>query len=264
MAHADPELLALLALGEDVDAAVADHVRDCAACAQDLDGLREVVAVGRAIEPADTPIAPDPDLWRRISAALAEPVAAASPAFQPSGPPPVPASAVPAPAVSAPAATVLALPRRRRTGLVAVAAGVVGLAVGLAFAGLPSLLDEDTAPSAAPTAPPGEVVLARATLAPLPDRSLGGTAAVVAADGGRVLQLRLAGSLPGEGYREVWLLTPDAKGLVSLGALPSVEADIALPAGLDLAAFPIVDVSQEVFDGNPAHSADSLSRGTLG
>jgi hypothetical protein len=36
-----------------------------------------------------------------------------------------------------------------------------------------------------------------------------------------------------------------------------------IPDGLDLAEFPVVDVSREPLDGDPAHSSDSISRGTL-
>jgi hypothetical protein len=36
-----------------------------------------------------------------------------------------------------------------------------------------------------------------------------------------------------------------------------------VPAGLQLADFPVVDVSDEPLDGNPAHSTVSIVRGTL-
>jgi hypothetical protein len=67
----------------------------------------------------------------------------------------------------------------------------------------------------------------------------------------------------GEGaYLELWLLAEDLSGLVSLGpARPGTHAP--LPDGLDLAAFPVVDVSREPLDGDPAHSGDSLLRGRL-
>ena len=65
------------------------------------------------------------------------------------------------------------------------------------------------------------------------------------------------------GFREVWLLTPDVKGLVSVGTLAGPSGRFALPAGLDLAEFSVVDVSEEQFDGNPAHSGNSIVRGAL-
>jgi len=36
-----------------------------------------------------------------------------------------------------------------------------------------------------------------------------------------------------------------------------------LPDDLDLAAYPVVDISEEPFDGNPGHSGDSIVRGVL-
>jgi hypothetical protein len=64
-------------------------------------------------------------------------------------------------------------------------------------------------------------------------------------------------------YREVWLLRPDVSGLVSLGMLEGDQGRFDLPDGLDLADYPVVDVSEEHFDGDPAHSGDSVVRGDL-
>ena len=45
--------------------------------------------------------------------------------------------------------------------------------------------------------------------------------------------------------------------------MTSESGTFALPAGLDLSEYPIVDVSDEPVDGNPAHSSVSIVRGTL-
>jgi anti-sigma-K factor RskA len=66
-----------------------------------------------------------------------------------------------------------------------------------------------------------------------------------------------------DGLREVWLLRADASGLVSLGLLDGATGRFSIPAGIDLAEFPVVDVSAEPADGNPGHSGDSIVRGTL-
>ena len=66
------------------------------------------------------------------------------------------------------------------------------------------------------------------------------------------------------GFREVWLLTPDVSGLISVGTLEGTSGRFDLPDGLDLDEFSVVDVSEEQFDGNPAHSGDSIVRGPLG
>jgi len=108
-------------------------------------------------------------------------------------------------------------------------------------------------------------VLATATLEPLPGWDASGSAMVeTGADGSRVLVVDLSHDAPsGEGFREVWLLKPDVSGLVSLGTLEGTSGRFDLPAGLDLSQYSVVDVSEEQFDGNPAHSGDSIVRGPL-
>ena len=61
----------------------------------------------------------------------------------------------------------------------------------------------------------------------------------------------------------MWLLGADGKRLVSLGLLDGTTARFPLPPEVDLSQFPVVDVSLEPADGNPAHSGDSIVRGTL-
>lgn len=52
--------------------------------------------------------------------------------------------------------------------------------------------------------------------------------------------------------------------MISIGMLDASEGGkFPLPAGIDLAAFPVVDISLERFDGDVTHSADSILRGTL-
>ena len=62
----------------------------------------------------------------------------------------------------------------------------------------------------------------------------------------------------------MWLLDESAEKLVSLGTLGAGDTGVfPVPADLDVALFPVVDVSREPLDGNPAHSTDSVVRGTL-
>jgi hypothetical protein len=63
--------------------------------------------------------------------------------------------------------------------------------------------------------------------------------------------------------REVWLLTADASGLVSIGFLDGTTGTFRVPAGVDLATYPVVDVSAEPDNGDPNHSGDSIVRGEL-
>ena len=105
--------------------------------------------------------------------------------------------------------------------------------------------------------------LAQAELAPVDQHSATGSARVVEAkDGQRTLEVRVDKN-EARGYQEVWLIAPDLTRLVSLGVMTSESGTFPVPAGLDLAEYPIVDVSDEPVDGNPAHSSVSIVRGTL-
>ena len=114
-------------------------------------------------------------------------------------------------------------------------------------------------------------MLAEAELDPLPEwaGSTGDARVEEAKGGGRDLVVTTSGGARAGGYREVWLISRDLisrdlTALVSLGVLEGNTGTFAIPAGVDLADYPIVDVSQEPLDGNPAHSGDSILRGTVG
>ena len=68
---------------------------------------------------------------------------------------------------------------------------------------------------------------------------------------------------PGDGFREAWLINAAGEQLVSLGVVDGSSGRFVIPAGLDLADYRLVDVSEEPFDGDPAHSGDSIVRGQL-
>ncbi|MGX9900602.1 anti-sigma factor domain-containing protein [Arthrobacter sp. SA17] len=85
---------------------------------------------------------------------------------------------------------------------------------------------------------------------------------VETADGARKLEIQLSKD-EAQGYQEVWLIAPDLSRLVSLGVMNSPSGTFDVPTGLNLSDFPIVDVSDEPVDGNPAHSSISIVRGTL-
>ena len=63
-------------------------------------------------------------------------------------------------------------------------------------------------------------------------------------------------------FAEVWLINEDLTEVVSLGPVRE-DGSYVVPAGLDPQDFPVVDVSLEPFDGDPAHSGDSVLRGVL-
>ena len=109
------------------------------------------------------------------------------------------------------------------------------------------------------------VVLASGPLAPLTESAPAGDAEVVEVDGHHRLRVTLEDAPDaGEGYLEVWLLRPDVSGMVTLGVLEGDAGEFLLPPGLDLRDYPVVDISRERVDGDPAHGGDSLVRGEVG
>ena len=110
---------------------------------------------------------------------------------------------------------------------------------------------------------PPEIV-ASVALEPLADYSTTGTATVEIVDGTEMLAVDVTGLPSTAGYFEVWLLAPDASSMIALGTLGAGESTVLpLPAGVSLADYPVVDISAEPYDGDPAHSTDSVVRGTL-
>ena len=83
-------------------------------------------------------------------------------------------------------------------------------------------------------------------------------------DGGDVLAVDVRGLPTTDGYFEVWLLAPDASSMIAIGTLGVGDTGVfPLPPGVSLTDYPIVDVSDEAYDGDPTHSTDSVVRGTL-
>lgn len=284
MAHLDEDLLALLALGErDATAAETSHLARCAECRDLLDGFWRTVAAAR-VDPAGAELAaPGGHTWAAIHTGLglapalaadplaadplaADPLAAAPPAplrpstgRRPVAPPPD------YPPRTGPAGR---LPRRA-PWLLGAAAGILLGAAGAWMAW--SVLGQSTPPAAGPapsTAPapgtgPAAAVIGEAVLTPLGGHSARGRALVEQLpDGTRQVVV----TLPQQqltGYREVWLGSADLSRMVSLGVLGQGSHAFVVPGGLDLAAYPVLDVSDEPYDGDPAHSADSLARGKL-
>jgi anti-sigma-K factor RskA len=89
-----------------------------------------------------------------------------------------------------------------------------------------------------------------------------GTAELVERNGTLQLRLATSGLEEPDGFTEVWLINTDLTELVSLGPIRD-DGTYDLPAGLDPAQFPIVDVSFEPLDGDPQHSGNSVLRGEL-
>ena len=247
--HVSADDLALRALGEELADVPESHLATCPHCQSELDQLRAVVATARAVEPADHPAPPPAAVWDGIVAELGLGAAGDEEGVDGDGG-----------GDGAPAAPVTPLPaqrsgRRPATWLLAAAAAVVGLVVGVGATLLVGAGNDD------------EPVVASTELTVLADDTPGGDAEILRSGSGRVLQLDVPTlSKETDGFYEVWLLDEDAKRLVSIGLLDlsqGTSARFPIPDDLDVAEFPVVDVSVEPADGDPAHSGDSVVRGTL-
>ena len=266
MPHCDPDVLALVALGELASDADHRHLRQCDTCRDEVTSLREVVDAVRVDVPAGPAVAPPPQVWSAIAAATGVSVAPRTVA------PGAPDAVVPAP---------VDLEHRRasrdrgqgrgagaRTGrrpalALAAAALVIGAAGGSLVTGL--IVGDRSAPSvqATPPSPRPTVVgttrLAGLALAP----AASGTASVVSTAAGPRLQVDVAalGKAP-DGFYEVWLIDRQVKRMVPVGVLQGRSGQFAIPADLDLATYPVVDISVQ-HPGDTGHSGRSVLRGTI-
>ena len=234
-AHVAEELPALLA-GEcdrSQTLAVAAHLRSCPLCRDELVSVAVAASTLRAAARAERarpgPAWPGPGLSEGPS---------------PNGDgsePALPAWLTHPPRRRVPARRFAAI-----AAAVVVVAGAVAAAIGLTGAGSP--------------------VVGRATLHPL-DAAAGasGNITVTASSGGRLMAVRTAG-LPapgGQHFYEVWLLDPVTLKMLPMGALPpSGQASYGVAVSL-MAGYSAVDISLQADNGNPAHSAVSVLRGSL-
>ena len=229
MSHLDPDTIALIALGESALPEDIEHVRGCLPCQGELDELTAVADSARAISSQDRPVAAPAQVWDRIESELA------------TGSRTIPAPVTPQ-------------VHRKSRAMFALAASVGILIGGL---GTYAVVASDSADKTS-------TLVAQASLEPLRDVTEPAAASVQQIDGREVLYVQASGLPATDGFYEVWLLAPDSSNMISVGMLDASEGGkFPLPAGIDLAAFPIVDISLEQFDGDVTHSADSILRGTL-
>jgi anti-sigma-K factor RskA len=226
--HLDEELLAQWAFEQvEPDAEAAEHLRTCAACTAQLAELRQLVVAADGLPAVETPPA---EVWRRVTAELGLSGESASSSLDSRG-----------------AGGVSGGWTRRAVALAAGVAVIAGIGIGV---GGTLLLGSDDQP------------LAVVQLSPLAGKTGSGTAGLV--DGGRQLKVSASGLVAAGGYYEVWLINEDGKRMVSLGVLAAGhDGTFQVPGDLPAQGYRIVDVSLEPDDGNPAHSLDSVIRGTL-
>ena len=255
MQHCDAEPLALLALG---DAVATDqdtrHLRQCAACRAELDQLTAIVSAGRRIEPDDAVAQAPPQVWQDVRSALDLPADLVP--FVPS--PPAAAEAEASPGSSGVVDLSAARAARRGSPWYLAAAAVLGVAVGSLATATMSGSGEQAE----------QVVVASSSLSAVQTAAgdpIDGEATVVERNGQEYLQVQIDGLTGSSAFFEVWLLKPDLSGMVSMGALAGGSAgQFVIPSGISIEEYSVVDISREPLDGDPAHSKDSLARGTLG
>lgn len=297
--HTNPEVLALLALGE--DNATPDeraHVDVCPICRRDLAELAHLTGVGRAVEDARPLESPSPEVWRRIQAELGFRVtdSAVIPVAPPGGETAVPPGATAAdPVTPVPAPDPVATPdldeatetgraligpstpadadliTLRRPGDTSPPSGrssrrrrllALALAAVLALVvgfGLGLGWNAASRPSA--------TVIGQAELQPgnaAWDGATGEATLERDANGERVLIVRATTPRPVPGIRTVWIMDNSHKNMQTVGQLAGSEGRFTIDPATNLADFPVVDVSEEpANDVDPLHSGITILRGTL-
>jgi hypothetical protein len=219
----------------------------------ELAALRRVVAVGRSLRESDRRRSDPPDeLWSRIDA---EVFGAASPSGTATSSAATSSAATSSAASSTGAQVVdLASARRARRAPLLAAAAVAVLVLGAL--GIWAANGEDS----------------RDELVASTDLSLlagggSGRAELRQRDDGVHLVVDVAELSPAEqaDFYELWLLTPEGGDPQSMAKFdqPDGRLDVRLPDGTDTAAFPVVDISEEIDDGDDTHSGLSILRGSF-
>lgn len=238
---------------DDLAAAAVDGTDPGALSTEDratLDAFRRVVAVGRTLDPSDaaTDDAP-PEVWERIAAAIHRGDGGIS--VLPDQPEP---SDDDGPAAGAAPVVPLESRRRRTARLLAAAAAVVVVLAGITVVALDRERDS------------GTELVASAELTLL-DGGGSGRAELVRRDDGLHLVVDVADLTPAEraDFFELWLLTRDGTEPRSLTTFERRDGvvDVIVPGGIDIEEFPVVDISEELDDGDAGHSGKSILRGTL-
>ena len=224
MKHCDPEVLALVSLGEaTLSSEDATHMNTCTECRDDVQSFAAVVQGVRS--QGQTQLSEPPErVWQSVRASITT-----------ENPP-----------VSLPSAS-------RRVAYLAAVACVVAILGGF-------FLGRTMSSGVSGTQ------VAAAKLATLPGfpASTAGQATLLENNGTYALDVETSGLPKTSGFYEVWLMGTDS-GLVAVGTVSSTPGHtvLPLPVGFPVEQFPVVDISDEPFDGKPEHSSVSVLRGEL-
>lgn len=251
MSHPDDEVLAAIALGDDVEVSGehVSHLRSCQECSSHVASIRQTAGLVRTGASAAPLVRPPADLFSRIEAAIDahDAFVGAGAAAEPEG-----FDASVRPLEDARAARerrdATRLPLGWASGLAA-----AGIAIGL-LTGRALWLDQAPEPAS----------VATAQLDALDTREHLGRATLLRTSDGVDLRVATSPLDPGAGYLEVWLINSDGKRMVSIGVLRGDGPEtFPISQALIDQGYVVVDISREGFDDKPEHSGDSLARGTL-
>jgi len=242
MSHLDDDVLAGFAVGQPLDHTSSEHLAQCADCRALVASFERLVSGLTDAGERVTLESPPESVWQGIRSEVLTYEADSRGGGS-----------------GMPAVALLSSKRRKvrawSAGWVAGAAATAGVVGGIGATLWVSGL----------TSSPAETTLASASLADLSTEAAVGQAHVdVRDDGTRVLVVDTEYHQVNDASIEVWMIDSEVKGMISLGYLSSDHGEFVIPAGFDYSAYPIVDISIEPNDGNPAHSGDSITRGVLG
>ncbi len=230
--HTNPEVLALLALGEDsATPAERDHVASCEVCSREVAELAHLAGVGRAVQGAAPLESPRAEVWERIRAEIgfdtvngvAAPSATTRSTVAHLGDRSRPTSAHQArskrerDAIGDPTRRAS---RGRRILTLAIAAAIaliLGVGVGLGWSSLsrptPTVIGEAQLDAEAPSwaGSSGEAVLERNQ------------------SGQEILRVRMSTPRPVPGFRQVWMIGRGGKAMVPVGIITGNTGEWTVP-----------------------------------
>lgn len=252
MQHLDHDRLVFLALGEsEAEGGEATHLDTCAHCHAELETLQHVAGLGAGTQGlGDLPDPPE-HVWQGIVAEIRAAEELPSLAERRGPRPPAQAGEQTAPPTGN--------RRRGRWPRWAVTAATAAAAAAVGVVGTLAVLRTD---GDRPTPQPAVLASAELSAYGKTPKDANGAARVL---GDNQLHLHVANLPTVPGYYEVWLIDPRTMQMFSVGTLGKGSGDelLPLPPNVDLRTYSVVDVSAEQFDNKPAHSGDSLLRGTL-
>jgi hypothetical protein len=214
------------------------------------DDYDDLLALARTLTVADLHFDnPPASLWAGIEARVAEGDPRAATPWVDAA-----ATTTPAAAPVAPVHQLRARPPRRLPFLLGAAAAFAAAAIGLV-----AYVQRDDGPSVTSV---DEVALVNDGLEPAGATSRGRATLVRTVEGEYALDVQLDDLPEVDGFLELWIIDTEVKGMYSLGPVTS-SGRYRLPERVDPRGFPIVDVSIEPTDGQPAHSGKSILRGVL-